>query len=200
MAYSALEQMFEENLISLNEVKTWDMEALKEFMRKRGRKVSGTKAELCAQVFVLYNDQVPEVPGAKEQEASRKAEYKKIFSAGPKTVDPMRLKKWQGEKDGMSYWPPVSYVEIVKFISKHGHSLSSSALKSYKTGKGFAYYYNDWLKEVFYHPIKKDSEVCYLKANCTPSNRLSDEPHSVWIKAKKDSGDIYSAYCSCTAG
>jgi len=179
MAYSAIENMFEESLISLDEVKTWDIEALREFLRKPGRKVSGTKAELCAQVFVLYNDQVPETPGAREEEAARKAEYKQICSAGPKTIDPTRLKKWSGEKEGMAYWPPISYIEIVKFISKKGHSLSSAALNSYKTGKGFAYFYNDWLKEVFFHPIKKESDACYLKANCTPSNRLNDEPHCV---------------------
>ena len=69
-----------------------------------------------------------------------------------------------------------------------------------KLGKYFFYFYNDWLQEVFYHNINKDSPVCYLKTVCTPSNRLSDDPHSLWININKKTGTIYSAYCTCVAG
>ena len=195
-----MENFFDNDLITLSEVKMWDTSALKEFCRKRGYKVSGSREELCARVYVLYNNQVAEEPEAKQQEASRRSDYKTIYGTGPVTGDPMRLKKWLTEKEGLAQWPPVSYVEIVKFISRKGHSLSADALTSYKTGKGFAYFYNDWLQEVFYHPVNKDCDACYLKAECTPSNRLSDEPHSLWVKANKKGGEIYSAYCTCVAG
>ena len=39
--------------------------------------MTGTKSQLCARVYVLYNQKVPEEPGAKEKEASRKFDYKK---------------------------------------------------------------------------------------------------------------------------
>ena len=196
-----MENMFEEDLISLAEVKTWDTEALKDFCRKRGYKVSGTRDELSARVYFLYNNKVPEEPGAKEKEASQKADYKALLRAGPAvTTDPAKFSKWIGEKEGMNKWPPISYVDITQFVTSKGCRFASATLESYKTGKGFAYFYNDWLQEVFYHHINKDSPVCYLKTVCTPSNRLSDDPHSLWIKVNKKTGTIYSAYCTCVAG
>ena len=190
--------IFENNLIRMDEVKTWSTDSLKEYCRKRGYKVSGTKSELCARVYFLYNDSTPEVPTLKEQETSRKLDYKSILQAGTPTPDPKKLKKWISEKEGIHMWPPVSYNEIVKFISKHGHSLSGEALTSYKTGKAFGYFYSDWLKEVEYRPVH-GTNVSLLKAMCTPSNRLNEEPHSLWVKIE-DSGAIQSAYCSCVAG
>lgn len=195
-----METTIDSDLISLEEVNMWSTDALKEFCRKRGYKVSGTRAELCSRVYVLYNNPTPEEPGAKEIEASRRTDYKKIYQTGSTSTDPLKLSKWISEKDGMKMWPPVSFVEVVKFINKHGHSLASETLTSYKTAKAYGYFYSDWLGEVLYHPINKTQQHCYVKANCTPSNRINDEPHSTWIKIDKSSGEIVSAFCSCVAG
>ena len=69
-------------------------------------------------------------------------------------MDPNRLTKWLPEQEGIHMWPPISYIEIVKFITKHGSSLSANAISSYKAGKGFSYFASDWLKEIEYHHIK----------------------------------------------
>lgn len=188
------------DLISLNEVKMWELEALKEYCRRRGYKVSGTRQELCARVYVLYNTQVPEEPGAKELEAGRKKDYKTAVTAGIPAPDPLRLKSWLNEKDGMSKWPVISYVDLVKFLMKNGQSLSQTTLTNYKTGKGFAYFDNDWLGEVLYTPISKSHRACFLKSECKPSNRISDDPHSVWVKVEKETGEVLSVYCTCVAG
>ena len=55
-----------------------------------------------ARVYVLYNNQVPEEPSAKLQEASRRSDYKTLHNAGVPTIDPARLSKWISEKDGHS--------------------------------------------------------------------------------------------------
>ena len=151
-------------------------------------------------VLVLYNQQTPEEPGAKEKEASLRTDYKKLYQTGSNSSDPHKLRKLIGEKDGMKTWPPVSFVDIVKFLNKHGHYLAFETLTSYKTGKGYGYVYSDWLADVFYHPINKSSQHCYLKASCIPSNRINDEPHRPWIKVEQKSGEITSAFCSCVAG
>ncbi|KAJ8319444.1 hypothetical protein KUTeg_004535 [Tegillarca granosa] len=41
---------------------------------------------------------------------------------------------------------------------------------------------------------------CFLRAKCTPSQRVNEEDHTVWTCVDKDTGVIRSAYCSCTAG
>lgn len=192
--------IIDSDLISLNEVETWTTDALKEYCRRRAFKCSGTRRELCSRVYTLYNASVDEVPGIREQEASKKQDIASLFKIGGPAPDPNRLKTWVGEETSMTKWPPISYFEIHKFISKQGNSLSDSALTSYKTGKAYSYFFNDWLREVFYHQINKDNVACFLKAECTPSNRISDVPHSVWVKVNKKTGDIFSAYCSCVAG
>ena len=70
----------EEDIISLEEVQTWSLDALKDFCKKRGYKVTGSKKELMARVYVLYNISVSEQRGAKQQEASRKADYKSLVN------------------------------------------------------------------------------------------------------------------------
>lgn len=191
-----------EELISMDEVKTWSIEALKDFCRKRGFRCTGSKQDLIARVYVLFNEPtIKEIPGAKEQETSRKQDYKTIVNAGLKAPDPLKITNgWIGTDNGLKLWPPLSIVELSMFLIKNGVTLTNDTLTSYKTGKGYAYHYADWLREVHYHPITKYHKACYLKANCTPSNRLNDLPHNVWIKVLKENGQILSAYCSCMAG
>ena len=60
--------------ILLAEIKTRDTEALKDFCRKRGYKVSGTRDKLSTRIYLLYNNKVPEESSAKDKEASQKAD------------------------------------------------------------------------------------------------------------------------------
>ena len=200
-ATTALDIDTEEDIISLEEVQTWSLDALKDFCKKRGYKVTGSKKELVARVYVLYNRRVGEQPGAKQQEASRKADYKSLVNSSFSAPDPFSLRKWIGEQTGIKQWPAVSYIDIHWFLKQNGSvGLSREALTAYKTGKAFSYFSCDWLGEVFFSPISKKHECCFLKADCAPSNRLSDIPHSVWAKVVKESGEVVSAYCSCVAG
>lgn len=200
-AFPDEEQLCQSDIISLDEVDMWTTDSLKDFCRRRGHKVSGTKSELRARVYCLYNQQIPEDPTAAEQILSKKQDYKQLYSAGPGyDVDPARLKLWLSEKEGMSQWPPTNYVDMVKFIQKNGCSFSKAALTSYKTGKAYSLFQNDYIQEVYYHGIKKIHPCCFLKATCKRSNRINDPPHDVWVKIAKSSGEVISAYCTCYNG
>ena len=50
---SEIQTIVDSDLITLEEVKIWTVEALKDFCRKRGFKVSGSKEELAARVYCL---------------------------------------------------------------------------------------------------------------------------------------------------
>ena len=189
-----------EDKITYEEVESWSVDALKDYCKRRDYKVTGTKKELVARVYVLYNDGVEEVPGAREQELSRAKDYKALFSATHASPDPLKLTSWANEQSGIHSWPPVTYVDIDMFMRRNGSvGLSSEGLTAYKTGKAYSYFSCDWLEEVFYHNISKRHRCCYLKAHCMPSNRLNDVPHSLWAKVMK-TGEVVSAYCSCVAG
>ena len=59
----------------------------------------------------------------------------------------------------------------------------------------------DFVKEIFWPPISKDSPVCIFKCKVTPSKRTPSRPY-VWavVHKKTPGGEIKNAYFSCTAG
>lgn len=190
-----------EDLISHEEVQHWSVEALKDYCRKRGYKVTGAKKELVSRVYFLYNHQVAEQPGAKEQEASRKLDYKSLVNLKFAATDPFTLKRWLGEKEGLKHWPSVTYIDIHWFLKRNGSvGLTDEHLTAYKNGKAYSYFSCDWLREVYFTPISKQHQCCFLKAQCTPSTRVNDDPHELWVKLLKQTGEVISAYCSCMAG
>jgi len=79
-------------------------------------------------------------------------------------------------------------------------SLQKRLLNEYKESKAYRLYEGGWLKEVYIHSIDQKTKYCFLKAHWTPSMKVNDVPHTVWIGVVKKTGNIHSAYCSCTAG
>ncbi len=83
--------------------------------------------------------------------------------------------------------------------------LEHRLLNEYKEGKAYRYYVSGWVREVLYHPVSKASPWCYLYARVCPSMRTRIKDYQVWALVKKDDGtkpggQIFSAYCTCTAG
>ncbi|CAC5399902.1 unnamed protein product [Mytilus coruscus] len=108
---------------------------------------------------------------------------------------------WITESKGVSMWPPTMYYDIATFLQKkEDKSLSDRLMKDYKEGKAYSYFTSGWLKEVCYHHIDNNSPYCFLKAECTASQRLNDVPHTTWVLLEKVSGEIQTAYFTCFAG
>ena len=79
-------------------------------------------------------------------------------------------------------------------------SVQKRLLNEYKEGKAYRLHSAGWLKQIYIHPVDSDCNYCFLKAECTPSMKINDGPNIVWICAKKESGEIHSTFCTCTAG
>lgn len=122
--------------------------------------------------------------------------------------DPFKITDgWIGERDeGMKYWPPISIADIVDHFREQ-KSDSDKLLSAYKAGKAFDYYKTEWLKGLFYNSLNHFvssypglDKYCVLKAKCTPSQRLNDPYHDMWMTIKKETGKATCAYCNCAAG
>ena len=76
--------------ISLEEIQTWRVDALKEFCRKRDLKLSGTKAELQARVFSAIEMAIP-VQATAEERIKRTEDEKKalLFANDTPLPDPL---------------------------------------------------------------------------------------------------------------
>ncbi|XP_066023281.1 uncharacterized protein [Pocillopora verrucosa] len=197
--------MSETSELSLEEVNTWKVDALKLFCRKRNLKTSGAKAELVARVFATSEMGIQVQASAKELMCITESERAKLLFTpeGSKLPDPLGLKDgWIDEKDGLTSWPPIFLSDITKYLmADHPGKdikLHERVMNEYKEGKAYRLFDSGFLKEVFYHELE-NMDFCFLKAKCTHSMKVGDTPHTSWICSRKN-GEIISAYCTCTAG
>ena len=191
---------------SYDEIGTWRVEALKEYLRRRDLRVSGRKEELVARVFAAAEQNLPVCMDADARVVQTQREKESLLTT-PEGIlpDPSTLQNgWVGERNGMTEWPPILLSDITLYIMKdhpgNDISLQKRLLNEYKEGKAYRLYSAGWLKEIYMHPVNDSCNYCFLKANFTPSMKISNVPHTVWICARKKSGEVHSAFCTCTAG
>lgn len=182
---------------------SWKIEALREFLGKRGLAKDKPKRELAALAYSAYSMRLPELPSSKKQQEIRNIEYKSLLSVDKTTIpDPFSLhERWINERDGMKSWPPIFLTDIVEYAGMSNSNVSMSKfLQEYKLGKGQSFVEAKHVGEIFYHHISPTSSVCLLRSECIPSQNLRDYPHRLWMCVEKNSGVIKSSYCTCTAG
>ena len=167
--------------LSLDEVNTWNFDALKLFCRKRHLKVSGNKAELVARVFAASEMGIPVQPSADELITRTETEKAKLLIAPEKTQmpDPSSLNdNWLRESDGLTSWPPIFVSDITVFLMKEHPGkdvdLHQRVLNECKEGKALRLFDSGFLKEVEYNGVSVDSDYCFMKARCTHSMSIND--------------------------
>ena len=148
------------NSLSLDEVNTWNVDALRLFCRKRQLEASGNKAELLARVFAASEMGIPVHPSANEQITRTETEKAKLLIAPDKTQmpDPLSLKdNWLRESDDLTSWPPIFLSDITVFLIKEDPGkdvdLHQRVLNEYKEGKAFRLFDSGLLKEVEYNGV-----------------------------------------------
>ena len=99
---------------------------------------------------------------------------------------------WISEEKGVEKWPLILQMQIAEFIltAEQVSDLGKRLLSDYKEGKAFSCFDSQWLKEVFYHPISDTQELCFLKSQLTPSQRIGNVPHKIWVCLKKINGTV----------
>lgn len=188
---------------SLETFNSWKLEALKDFLSKRGLSTDGTKAELAALCFAANSMKLPMKVSDCEYVCQLQKEYNDLLHVdGSVLPDPFKIGAgWQDEMSGMSQWPPLFLSDIVNFFIDKGTSNTvKTYMNDYKIGKAFEYCSANFIKEIFFHSVSSTSPVCFVRAKCTPSQRVTDENHTMWVAISKESGCVKSAFCSCTAG
>ena len=162
---------------------------------------------LSYRAFTAHEEKFPIDPGIEHLERSVLREYKDKF-CNLSLPDPLTIKNgWVGEKNGMSLWPKIFFMDISKYYLKviSRNDLWQRVACEYKEGKAYRYFANGFIWEVFINEVSKDSELCILKTRCVPSQRVKNKQHDVWCIIRKSSakhigGEIIAGYCTCTAG
>jgi len=71
-----------------------------------------------------------------------------------------------------------------QFLLAHGDvALTNDMLKDYKAGKVYEYILSGWLQEAYFLKTKSNNNnnlcILFLRAQCSPSQRLNDDLHNV---------------------
>ena len=185
----------------------WDIKALQSYLGKRDLKKTRSKATLVARCFTAWELGVPVKISAEEERAKLTSEYNcLLIFKGSQLPDPSNLSidQWTGERNGKEEWPQLKFENISNHLmSEHpgkDTNLADRLLNDYKEGKAYSYFRSGWLQEVYvYNFIWNEENLCFLKAACTPSFRVDDTPHHAWVCMYR-TGEIITAYCTCTAG
>ncbi|KAJ8034047.1 hypothetical protein HOLleu_24465 [Holothuria leucospilota] len=109
----------EESELSFEEISTWTVASLKDYLRIRGLKQTGNKTKLIALVYGASQLGVQPKPNEVEEDRKRSEQYRKVLKICGKTLpDPLSElnDNWKGEKEGVHCWPPVSYYEIAEWL------------------------------------------------------------------------------------
>ena len=136
---------------------------------------------------------------AKQEELDKAEQYKSLlYCRGQQLPDPFTIDEtyWEGEENGMTKWPPIYQLQIAEFLlsGEDGTTLGKRLLGDYKEGKAYSYFDAKWLQEVFYHEISPTHDLCFLRSTSTPSQKIGNVPHKIWVCAEKKTGSVVSAY------
>ncbi|XP_021339226.1 uncharacterized protein LOC110440452 [Mizuhopecten yessoensis] len=189
--------------LTLDDFITWKLPALRDFLTKRGLSKDGSKKELSALCFAVFTMKLPLVQtGACILKQNQEDYFKLLYEDDEYIPDPLLLHTgWVEEKLGLSKWPPIYITDIINFlVTRQSSTAVQTILNDYKIGKAYEYFQSGHLQEVYYHSISATSTNCILSAKCTPSQKVKDDSHTVWVCCCKESGTVKSAYCTCTAG
>lgn len=97
----------------------------------------------------------------------------------------------------MHLWPLVDLGHIFHYILEK-KAFESDYVGQYKVKKAFSYFKSGFVSQVV-TATGADKDTIFLKGSVLPSQKVSSAPHVVCALLKK-SGEIQTAYCSCTVG
>ena len=195
---------------TLEDFERYDVASLKDYLARHGISQKDNKAELAALAYACHVMNKPTTNTFAQNTKEAFKDYQDILHL-PNHVsipDPFKVKNgWIDEEgDGMKLWPPISIADIIDYFREQ-RVHSDKLLSEYKAGKAYDYFKTEWLKEIFYNCMDDYAssyqgvdKYCLLKAKCTPSQRINDPYHYVWVVVEKDCGKVAVGYCNSAAG
>ena len=91
-----------------------------------------------------------------------------------KLPDPKSLDNWVREEQGVKQWPPTMAFDIGQYLSNIDNVELRTWLEAeYKDQQAYSYFASGWMGVVEFSEVHEQSEYCFLRAESTPSQRVS---------------------------
>ena len=155
------------------------MGSLKDFLALRGLKETGKKVELVARAFGAYELGIPKKFTQEQILDTIKNEYAKRLETNCIKSDPNLLgdEFW---KDDVVLWPHVDDGKLFRYIL-HVKAVDVEYIGRYKDEKAYSYWMSGFVDTVYVAECPIDKDMVFLKGKVSPSQRINDEWHDVWI-------------------
>ena len=160
------------------------------YLKQRALTCQGNHVDLAARVLVAFEQNLPRKETAEILLFTLQREHSNILKSCGVTEDPL-------EMEGTVFkWPKIYIGQIYSYILEN-KAFSTDSIAEYKVRKAFSFFKSGFVHKVHVKTI--NAEDVLLKAAVTPSQRIRDESHKVWVLIKL-SGKVVCGYCTCTAG
>jgi len=130
--------MSTEDDLTLEIVETWTVEALKQFLRKQGLPVSGSKKVLAARAYIAWELKIAVLPTPEEVRRQKADHIRQLLQTcdGEMPHPDTLTAEWLDEDQGMSLWPPTMIQDIAVFLDRHApvreNTFTQRLLSDYK--------------------------------------------------------------------
>ena len=187
-----------EETLEYQDFVNWTVTSLKDFLALRGLKQTGKKAELVARAFGAYELKAPKKFSQEEIDKKIKEEYQQRLKKHGINADPNNIGKGDW-KDNVQEWPQIDDGMLFSYILKV-KAVDVEYIGKYKDQKAYSYWLSGFVDTVYHASC--NNNILFLKANVSPSQKLNDDPHQVWIctQGPSDKVKILTSWCSCIAG
>lgn len=184
---------------SLDELKTWKVAELKEWLTIRGMKQSGNKDILINRIDRGVKDCLDSDKSCDNDCEANCSECLPIH---------LVIGNWKTiENDNI---PVITIKDVDAYCLNHKNPATGGLTnfeRQMKKAKKFSN--EEFVKDIEYNELQKESTYCYIRCNCMPSMRQNAmignhgktaEFYSLHICVQKTSGYILQAACNCKAG
>ena len=167
---------------------------LRFYLRQRTLTCHGNHADLAACALVAFEQNLPIKETAETLLFTLQREYSDIFLVLWYDRKSLGDGSWQ---ENVFKWQKVHIGQILGYILENkAFSTDYIGQLQYKVRKA-SFFKSGFVHKVYVKTI--NAEGVLLKAAVTPSQRIRDESHKVWVLIKL-SGEVACGYCTCKAG
>lgn len=189
-----------EEVLQYEDFLSWTVSSLKDFLSLRGLKQTGRKPELVARAFGAYELKAP-VKFSQEQIYKQiKEEYSRRLTSNGIKTDPNTIPH-DAWIDDVKAWPEVDDGKLFSYILRT-KSVDLEYIGKYKDQKAYSYWMSGFVDTVLFTKCPIDCKHVFLKSCVSPSQKIRDDLHKVWVcveDTKKDC-QILTSWCTYTAG
>ncbi|XP_014664454.1 PREDICTED: uncharacterized protein LOC106806842 [Priapulus caudatus] len=176
---------------------------LKKYLRERGVPIGEEKhQELAEKAFWTEKLGLPVKPTDEEAEqAIQHHKSEKLVLDGGIIRLPRPETLTNGWEDGPSSLPDTSRDNLDSYIKAGNRRIGLEKTEGKRTlalGKGL--FMSGHVRALQYHGISANLSYCFVRGKVIPQQKTTEPAYHTWVVIQKESGQVYTAECSCIIG